>query len=280
MFSFTRRDAAHQLQGRIHGYWQLKNDRQIQFLNLVPDGFFELFLVLGGKVLVKHPDQEHYTTFPPAGIIGQSRRLFSLILSPGAHLLCVKWYPWAPKSFLCHPVHFFTHQIMDFESVVSEVPFRQLIRDLRSTACFRMQTMLLDRFFTRYSWQMDQYAPFLEFAVQRLFAHSGAIRIESLGNTVSASNRYIQKLFKEQVGLSPKQYARVIRVKKASLLIEENPSNGQFSQIAAELGYFDQSHFLKDFKGIIGLSPTAYVEQQGLHDMSGQQDYLSQWDYA
>ncbi|MEM6724005.1 MAG: helix-turn-helix transcriptional regulator, partial [Bacteroidota bacterium] len=262
------------------GYWQLKNDQQIRYLDLVPDGYFELVLVLDGQVLFRPPRQEYYQKMPPAGIIGQSLQVFPLVLGPGANLLCIKWYPWAPKCFLHHPVHSFTNQALDLESVVPSNRFRQLIRDLRSSRDFEAQTGLMDRFFEQHPMHLNQHTPFLEYAVQQLFARSGAIRVESLGDSVSASNRYIQKVFKDQVGLSPKQFARVIRVKKASVLIQENRFKGQFSQVAAQLGYFDQSHFLKDFRSIVGLSPSAYSTMQQMGDMAGQHDYLSQWDYV
>jgi AraC-like DNA-binding protein len=63
------------------------------------------------------------------------------------------------------------------------------------------------------------------------------------------------------VGVSPKQYLKIMRFQKAISAIENNVSI-QWSQIALESGYFDQAHFIHDFKHFSGFTPNEYIKRK------------------
>jgi AraC-like DNA-binding protein len=67
--------------------------------------------------------------------------------------------------------------------------------------------------------------------------------------------------FKEQVGLTPKRYARVRRFQRA--LSRLQPGARGLAAVAADCGYFDQAHFIHDFRGFAGVSPSAYIAAAG-----------------
>ena len=80
--------------------------------------------------------------------------------------------------------------------------------------------------------------------------------------------------------MSPKQYARIIRVKKASMYMLDPGFTGNLQTIADALQYYDQSHFLKDFKAVVRQTPTAFLQQQPNFPIEGIKAYLGQWDYS
>jgi AraC-like DNA-binding protein len=69
--------------------------------------------------------------------------------------------------------------------------------------------------------------------------------------------RGLQRLFREYVGVSPKWVIQRYRLFEAA----ERLSAGEVddAQLARELGYFDQAHFIRDFKAVVGRSPQAFV---------------------
>ena len=76
------------------------------------------------------------------------------------------------------------------------------------------------------------------------------------------SIRNLQRLFKEYIGLSPKWVIRKFRVQDfltRSQEIETQKIN--WAELANELGYFDQAHFIKDIKTMIGQTPHEYARQ-------------------
>jgi len=71
--------------------------------------------------------------------------------------------------------------------------------------------------------------------------------------------RSLQRLFERYVGVSPKWVLRRYRVHEAAARLAEGTS-GTWAEVAVELGYFDQSHFIRDFTRAVGITPAAYAD--------------------
>ena len=84
--------------------------------------------------------------------------------------------------------------------------------------------------------------------------------ISDLAREFTISQRQLERLYQIQVGMSPKQYSRLSRVEFARLTLKRG--NGQsVARLAAELGFFDQSHFIREFSAVIGVTPYAYMKR-------------------
>lgn len=84
--------------------------------------------------------------------------------------------------------------------------------------------------------------------------------IPELAQELAISQRQLERLYQSQVGMSPKQYAQLLRVETARLALKQ--MNGQTTTtLAAALGYYDQSHFIHEFGAVIGLTPYAYMKR-------------------
>ncbi len=83
-------------------------------------------------------------------------------------------------------------------------------------------------------------------------------RVDELAEALSVSQRRLQRLFRRHLGLSPKQYARVLSVAHGRELIKRAAGPGALAEVAYDAGYFDQAHFVHDFTAVTGLTPSAY----------------------
>jgi AraC-like DNA-binding protein len=72
------------------------------------------------------------------------------------------------------------------------------------------------------------------------------------------SQRRLIEVFKAEVGLTPKLFSRIRRFQRTRSLIQQNPAPN-WAELALDLGYFDQSHFIREFSEFSGLSPTDYL---------------------
>lgn len=86
-------------------------------------------------------------------------------------------------------------------------------------------------------------------------------KVEDLSNYLPYSKRHLQRIFRQYVGVSPKWLIQRYRIHEAAELVAQNKD---WKEIAANLGYFDQSHFIKDFKALIGQTPMEYANAQSL----------------
>ncbi|MBO6830035.1 helix-turn-helix domain-containing protein [Allomuricauda sp.] len=99
--------------------------------------------------------------------------------------------------------------------------------------------------------------PRLPYALD-LLSSGHSISIDALSESLCISNRGLQKLFKKHIGMSPSYYRKIIRFNKAVRLLSMN-SESSLTQISYACGYFDQAHFIKDFREFGGLSPSEFL---------------------
>ena len=81
---------------------------------------------------------------------------------------------------------------------------------------------------------------------------------------IGLSPRRFIEVFKEQVGLTPKVFCRVRRFQRVLASIHERESV-EWADVAVACGYYDQAHFIHDFRAFSGINPTAYLERRGRH---------------
>ena len=74
------------------------------------------------------------------------------------------------------------------------------------------------------------------------------------------SQRRFIEIFKAEVGMTPKLFSRIQRFQKTRILIHENLS-ANWATLALDMGYFDQSHLIREFYEFAGLSPTDYLNR-------------------
>ena len=87
-------------------------------------------------------------------------------------------------------------------------------------------------------------------------------RVDELAAQLSLGERALQRLFNEYVGVSPKWVIRRSRLHEAAARLD-NAEDVNLTQLAADLGYSDQAHFTRDFKTLVGRSPSDYRRSSG-----------------
>ena len=84
-------------------------------------------------------------------------------------------------------------------------------------------------------------------------------RVDDVSERFGVTPRTLQRLFARYVGVSPKWVLRRYRLHEAAAALDRE-QHRPWAEVAAELGYFDQSHFIRDFTAAIGMTPVAYAE--------------------
>ena len=100
--------------------------------------------------------------------------------------------------------------------------------------------------------------PAIAYALARMHCGTELPTVEVLSDKAGLSSRRLARLFSLEVGLTPKLYARVLRFSRAVQLTRvDRPVD--WSDVAERCGYFDQPHFIHDFKEFSGLTPSEYL---------------------
>lgn len=97
-------------------------------------------------------------------------------------------------------------------------------------------------------------------AIKIIEENRGEIKIAELAKAINLSVRQLERRFRKNAGLSPKQFARARRMRATAInLVEEDQMN--WANRAAEMGFTDQSHLTREFSNLTGRSPNSFAER-------------------
>jgi AraC-like DNA-binding protein len=105
--------------------------------------------------------------------------------------------------------------------------------------------------------------PVVDFALREL-RRSPTPTVSTVINQIGCSNRHFNQLFRDQVGLTPKLFCRVRRLRQVLYLLA-GKGHIDWADLAFTCGYFDQAHLIHDFRSLAGCTPTEYLAQRGFH---------------
>ncbi len=98
---------------------------------------------------------------------------------------------------------------------------------------------------------------------KKIILQKGDISTRELSSELNYSERHIRRLFLQYVGTTPKIFSRIVRVNYALRLIQGSPA--PLIDVTAQAGFFDQPHFIHDFKSICGMTPMEYVRNMSVY---------------
>ncbi len=104
--------------------------------------------------------------------------------------------------------------------------------------------------------------PYIAYAVSQIVRQPGQMTIEALANKVGYSGKHLVSLFRDHVGLTPKAFLRIIRFQKV-IADMESLRRMDWSTVAHDSGYYDQAHFINDFRHFSGFTPLQYASCRG-----------------
>lgn len=170
--------------------------------------------------------------------------------------------------FASAPLQSFTGRTVAPEEVLG-TEASALDRTIRETSDLDAQARSLDAFFLAVLGRAGELAAFSR-AIDVATRTRGAASVEQMAEAACVSARHLERLFARHLGVTPKTLARVLRFQSALGALMRD-SEGTLAEVAARAGYFDQAHFIKDFRRMTGGVPRGYrgyYPPQGPHDFA------------
>lgn len=202
---------------------------------------------------------------PHLCVYGQSTGPGRLYLQNADLLFGINLYPHGLTMLLGVDARECTDQIWDLGPLAGS-----LVEQLLNAPTAAAVMGLLTHFLTRQQRQSPDRDCAVESSIRMLVQSRGCLPVMALTQTLQMSERQFQRRFRQQVGVPPKLFARILRFQSA-LHVMQREAELPLTEIAFASGYADQSHFIRDFRRFGGLTPgdcrhTAYQLLCG-HDM-------------
>ena len=197
-------------------------------------------------------------SLPPSAITGLRKSVKPIFLSKNTETILVKFKPCESALFFKEPLQKFSEvsvSLNDFlpRQVVLGVEEQLAKGDNNFQKISTIENFLLSLFSNNRSNNL------VKTAVQKIILSNGTIKIKELASILNISLDAFEKQFRKIAGASPKQFSSTVRL---TSLINGKYNNQSLSEIAYDYGYFDQSHFIKDFKIFTGKTPQDYFKNR------------------
>ena len=136
---------------------------------------------------------------------------------------------------------------------------RLMVEMTENADCASEKIRLLQQFLLR-QLSLHQEDRVFEYCVEKITASKGKVTIKELEKKTGYSSRWLNMKFDERLGVSPKNLSSIIRFKEYYKIFIDPQKDSRSRKDYYEL-YYDQSHFIKDFKRFTGLAPTRFEKQ-------------------
>nr|WP_298727658.1 helix-turn-helix domain-containing protein [uncultured Steroidobacter sp.] len=245
----------------VRYYWILKDDTRSPQIDeyLAPDGFEEIiFSYADGfrrEEICGTETQRHILR--GSYIVGTKSCGVSCSRIGRLAMIGVKLWPQVLHSFLRSPLHDLSGRPLQLgdvnASVLSELESRLFDADSEPAIKAILDQALLRELSTDFN-------DMLSFSIRELFESRGTLGIDELIGRCGVHYRTLEKAFRERVGVPPKTLAKILRFKHAFNSLSDKAEAGRLG--ALECGYYDQSHFCKEFKFFTGRTPTRFFRER------------------
>lgn len=158
-------------------------------------------------------------------------------------------------SLFGFPLTEFNNYVTDLENVWNNkvTDIRDRILELES---IHSKFELLDKLLTNEIKHEVTLNGSVEYAIGLMDKYT----ITEISQKVGFTNKHLNHLFKKHMGISPNKYRRILQFQKSINMIGSN-SNVDLQEIAYKSGYYDQSHFIRDFKEFTDYTPTEFLKK-------------------
>jgi AraC-like DNA-binding protein len=231
---------------------------------LLPDGSTELVINLRENECRVYDRDHHddFKSFTGALVCGPHSNFFVIDTASQAEVLGIHFKPGGAFPFFKLPVDELQNQHVGLDDLwgarAAELRERVLAAPTPQAKIEVLQGFLLAQAFRG----LERH-PAIGFAL-REFQKPAAPAVGAVTDQIGLSSRRFIELFSQEVGLAPKLFCRVRRFQQV-LRIVHNGCDADWTDIALSCGYFDQAHFIHDFKEFSGINPTTYLAARTQH---------------
>lgn len=239
----------------INCFWMVdsQSDATIKTEKIIPDGYPEMIF--------------HYRKPYRANITGswyqqdkdlmagQIKNHFYLSNTGESGMIGIKFQPWALKVLFDTDMSKLTDKVLTIDQELLAQ-----IKPVKQTACgqnaFEDKVSKIEDWFSAFLSNKNFHISKGQKATQLIIERKGGITIKEVLDQVGISERSLERYFKDHIGLTPKFYSRVIRFSNIFHLMHDK--SFKWTDITYLAGFYDQSHFIKNFKEFTGEEPSNY----------------------
>ncbi|MCT7362005.1 helix-turn-helix domain-containing protein [Mycolicibacterium llatzerense] len=238
------------------GYWS--HDGEVSDRSrALPRGAATVVIDVGGRERVDFYSADGTTRMPaePAFLTGPGTLSYVTRIDPGEAVLTIHFRPGGALPFFGIPLADLENSCVNLTDLWGADAALLRERLIATPAWPRRIEIVEDFLLARL-----RPTPLTLMPVLHVAEHQPSLRVSEAAELTGLSPKRLIATFRHEIGLTPKAYLRVRRLQSALRLLDAGTGDG--ADVAATLGYFDQPHFVREFRGFTSVTPTQYAIQR------------------
>jgi len=252
------------LESIVKYYWtlQVPFDPKNQKQKIVPDGCIEMTFNFGDKIK-RYTSENDFILHPNAMVMGQRTKSYYILPVGNVDTFAICFYPFGFANFVKTELE----KLVDKETPISELfePKEAYGLEHQMTQALDNQERIdiINTFLLAKLNEKNTISNIVISTVDSLLKTNGTTPIHVLFKDDRTKRRKLERHFRKQIGISPKQLGKAIRL-QATINLLLNKKLETLTAIAYELEYFDQNHFIKEFKDLVGVTPKQFLGNENM----------------
>jgi AraC-like DNA-binding protein len=209
------------------------------------------------KGKLSYADNNQETPLSSSGLTGlnDSYRIFRNTKDTGSVLVFFK--EGAASAFFHQPIHEFFKESISLENFMLRSELLILEEKLQESKSDKQRISAVEQFLISKLNPGVQDLLVLS-AISMIYKSKGNIRIKDLAKALHSSQSPLEKRFRGKVGTSPKKFSSLVRFKNS---IDHYRPDRSLTDLSYEMGFYDQAHFIKEFRNFTGDSPEIFFDR-------------------
>ena len=239
--------------------------------NYMPSPYQAMFINLYTRFKSKKSGENNFNTITSCTLTGAQITPFKLMVEESHTAVSIIFQPGGLNRFLNIPItEIFDNGFSARELIGREI--EELLDKSHDTTSFNELDSIVQSYFLQKLAGIKELLP-IDYALHHLLTNYNA-NMDKIAAMACMSIRNFERKCKERLGMSAKMYARIARFHKAYRILESKPVIS-WTDLTFELGYHDQTHFIKDFKEFARLTPTVIHKELSDQQVRFQLDWDS-----
>lgn len=257
---FTVNDA---LSDYVQTIWALESESEDDAYPrslIMPDGIVE-FVFYYEQPFCYYQDGTRY--IHSANVAVSMVKKYIEIESTGkTGFIAVRCYPWGAYHFFDVPIADFIDTTIDGHKLWGEAA-AAVIDDLRAAPGLAARVSIVEQFLVERLHQFKKNESKTDEALKLIRQSKGTLSIEEVCGKTGFTRKQLERKFTRLAGMTPKVFSRVCRFLNICHHLDEYRGKS-LTELAYECGYYDQSHFINEFKEFSGFTPKEFFEKQNI----------------
>lgn len=252
------------LESLVKCYWTLevpaRGDYQKQLI--IPDGCIEMIFILGDDVK-RFTSETRFLKQPRDMVLGQITEPFYIQPTGYVNTFAVRFYPYGFTNFVSIPIKKLANKETPLKVLFGEKQSRDLAQKINRADDTSKKIKVVEAFLLNKLKDKTTIDNIVKTTIDAMRSTKGSLPINAILKGDLSRRRQIERKFYEKVGISPKKLGKVIRLQAVlKMLLHKRSEN--LTKLAYDNDYYDQAHFIKDFKEFTGITPKEFLQNDNM----------------